>query len=94
MNSSLPLTGTARLLTVVDPYVPDEFINQHWNRRPCRGPHRTLSAAQLWRVHLLAVLTPTHSFNQLYSAARSGLKWEGSGGGFGREGLTNDPSVA
>ena len=65
MNSAFPQTGTAQFLTLVDPYVPDDFINHHWNQRPSRGPHRALSAAQLWRVHLLAVLTPTHSFNQL-----------------------------
>jgi exodeoxyribonuclease V alpha subunit len=29
-----------------------------------------------------------------YSAARSGLKWEGSFGTFSREGVTNDPSIA
>jgi hypothetical protein len=63
MSSALPLTGTAQFLTLVDPYVPDEFINGHWNQRPSRGPHRALSAAQLWRVHLLGILTPTHSFN-------------------------------
>jgi hypothetical protein len=75
MNSVLPPTGTAQFLAVVDPYIPDDFINQHWNRRPCRGPHRTLSAAQLWRVHLLAVLTPTHSFNQLIALLPEQRAW-------------------
>jgi hypothetical protein len=75
MNSVLPLTGTARFLALVDPYVPDDFINQHWNRRPCRGPHRSLSAAQLWRVHLLTVLTPTHSFNQLVALLPEQRAW-------------------
>ena len=75
MNSVLPLTGTAQLLTLVDPYVPDDFINQHWDQRPSRGPHRFLSAAQLWRVHLLAVLTPTHSFNQLVALLSEQRAW-------------------
>ena len=75
MNSALPLTGTSQLLTLVDPYVPDDFINQHWNQRPSRGPHRSLSAAQLWRVHLLAVLTPTHSFNQLIALLPEQRAW-------------------
>lgn len=75
MNSALPLTGTAQFLRCVDPYVPDDFINQHWNQRPRRGPHRTLSAAQLWRVHLLAVLTPTHSFNQLVELLPEQRAW-------------------
>jgi hypothetical protein len=75
MNSALPLTGTAQFLMLVDRYVPDDFINQHWNQRPSRGPHRTLSAAQLWRVHLLAVLTPTHSFNQLVALLPEQRAW-------------------
>ena len=75
MNLAFPVTGTAQFLTLVDPYVPDDFINQHWNQRPSRGPHRTLSAAQLWRVHLLAVLTPTHSFNQLIALLPEQRAW-------------------
>jgi hypothetical protein len=75
MNSGFPLTGTAQFLTLVDPYVPDDFINQHWNLRPSRGPHRTLSAAQLWRVHLLAVLTTTHWFNQLVALLPEQRAW-------------------
>jgi hypothetical protein len=62
---SLPATGTARLLTLLDSYVPDEFINTHWNARPACGPRWQFSAAQLWRTHLLALLTPVHSFNLL-----------------------------
>ena len=65
MNSVLPLTGTAQFLSLAAPYVPEDFLNQRWNHRPCRGLRRSLSAAQLWRVHPLAVLTPTHSLNQL-----------------------------
>jgi len=75
MIAALPLTGTAEFLTLVDPYIPDDFINQHWNRRPNRGPHRSLSAAQLWRVHLLAVLTPAHSFNQLVALLPEQRAW-------------------
>ena len=75
MNSLLPPTGTAQLLTLLDPYVPDAFINENWNRRPRRGPHRSLSAAQLWRLHLLAVLTPSHSFNQLVALLPEQRGW-------------------
>lgn len=75
MKAMLPLTGTTQLLTLVDPYVPDDFINQSWNCRPLRGPHRRLSAAQLWRVHLLAVFTPTHSFNQLVALLPEQRGW-------------------
>ena len=43
--------------------------------RHVAGPHRSLSAAQLWRVHLLAVLTPTHSFNQLIALLPEQRAW-------------------
>jgi len=61
----LPATGTAKLLEVLAPFIPDEFINRllPGNRR--QGCRHYFSAAQLWRVHLLAVLSPAHSFNAL-----------------------------
>jgi hypothetical protein len=61
----LPATGTAKLLEALSPYVPDEFINRllPCNRR--QGRRNYFSAAQLWRVHLLAVLSPAHSFNAI-----------------------------
>lgn len=61
----LPVTGSSRLLDLLDPYIPDDFINEHWNVRPARGPRWHFSAAQLWRTHLLALLTPVHSLNLL-----------------------------
>ena len=61
----LPITGSNQLLDVLDPYIPDDFINDHWNVRPVRGPRWQFSAAQLWRTHLLALLTPVHSLNLL-----------------------------
>ena len=65
MRSSLPATGTAKLLETLSPCVPDAFINQllPGNRR--QGRRNYFSAAQLWRVHLLAVLSPAHSFNAI-----------------------------
>jgi hypothetical protein len=30
MNSNLPATGTVALLELLDPLVPDNFINQCW----------------------------------------------------------------
>jgi hypothetical protein len=65
MDSSLPMTGTTQLLTLLDSYIPDSFINDAWPRRAGRGRRTRLSAAQLWRLHLLSVLTPAHGFNQL-----------------------------
>lgn len=65
MQSPLPATGTAQLLEVLASYVPDDFINRllPGNRR--QGRRNYFTAAQLWRVHLLALLTPAHSFNAL-----------------------------
>jgi len=65
MRDPLPQTGTNRLLHLLDPYIPDSFINQRWNLRPPRGPRPAFSAAQLWRLHLLIVLTPVRSLNLL-----------------------------
>jgi hypothetical protein len=74
---SLPVTGTNRLLDLLDAHIPDAFINQHWNIRPARGPRCQFSAAQLWRVHLLALLTPVHSFNLLSTMLPEQRAWRG-----------------
>src|ERR1700683_2248739 len=75
MKSKLPMTGTAALLTLVDPFIPDSFINEHWNVRPARGPRRSFGAAQLWRTHLLTVLTPAHSINQVLTLLAEQRAW-------------------
>lgn len=77
MRNQLPQTGTAELLALVDPFVPDSFINEHWNWRPTRGPHWRFSAAQLWRTHLLTVLTPVHSLNQVLTLLPEQRAWRG-----------------
>jgi len=61
----LPVTGSSQLLERLDPFIPDDFINAHWNAQPVRGPRWQFSAAQLWRTHLLVLLTPVHSLNLL-----------------------------
>lgn len=75
MKSKLPMTGTAELLTLVDPFIPDGFINQQWNVRPARGPRRHFSAAQLWRTHLLTMLTPAHRFNEALALLGEQRAW-------------------
>jgi hypothetical protein len=65
MTNPLPPTGTIRLLEQLAPYVPDAFITQLFPRTGTGGRRCVLSAAQLWRVHLLAVLTSAHSLNQV-----------------------------
>ena len=71
----LPVTGTNQLLDLLDPYIPDDCINERWSIRPVRGPRWQFSAAQLWRVHLLALLTPVHSFNLLCTLLSEQRAW-------------------
>jgi hypothetical protein len=59
----LPPTGTAALLEVISPYIPDDLINSLFAEKTRRGRPSLFSAAQLFRVNLLALLTPAHSFN-------------------------------
>jgi hypothetical protein len=71
----LPVTGSNQLLDLLDPYIPDECINERWHLRPVRGPRWQFSAAQLWRVHLLALLTPVHSLNLLCTLLSEQRAW-------------------
>jgi hypothetical protein len=50
------MVGTHALLERLDPYVPDDFISQLCQRERTGGRRHGLSAAQLWRVHLLALV--------------------------------------
>jgi hypothetical protein len=65
VQPTLPATGTAELLQVLTLYIPDEFINRLLPGNRLQGRRNYFSAAQLWRVHLLALLSPAHSFNAL-----------------------------
>lgn len=65
MDSALPATGTVKLLELLSPFVPDDFINQTWPQTRTGGRRHEHSAAQLFRVHLLSLLTPVHSLNLL-----------------------------
>ncbi len=73
--NTLPVTGTNALLTLLDPYVPDDFINERWGTRPVRGPRWQFTAAQLWRTHLLALLSPVHSLNLLAAMLPEQRAW-------------------
>jgi len=75
MNSDLPATGTVALLELLDPFVPDDFINECWPTRPTGGRRRDYSAAQLYRVHLLSLLTPVHSLNLLVKMLPEQRAW-------------------
>lgn len=65
MNSDLPAAGTVALLELLNPFVPDDFINEGWPLGHTGGRRRDYSAAQLYRIHLLSLLTPVHSMNLL-----------------------------
>ena len=75
MDSNLPATGTAQYLTLLSPYVPDTFINDLMPRHRGRGRRHEFSPAQLYRVHLLSVLTPVHAFNQLVRLLAEQRDW-------------------
>ena len=75
MNSNLPMTGTAALLELLSPFVPDDFINHGWPTGATGGRRRDYTAAQLYRVHLLGLLTPVHSLNRLVTLLPEQRAW-------------------
>jgi hypothetical protein len=75
MKSALPLTGTVGLLEELSPFVPDDFINQWVGVQRGRGRRRRYASAQLYRLLLLALLTPVHSFNLLVALLAEHRPW-------------------
>jgi hypothetical protein len=75
MSLTLPPVGTSQLLELVSPYVPDDCIAEVCPRHFTGGRRHALSAAQLWRTHLLAVLTSTHSLNLLVAQLPEQAAW-------------------
>src|SRR5271165_2123454 len=75
MSLILPPVGTSRLLELVSPYAPDDFIAGVCPRHFTGGRRHALSAVQLWRTHLLAVLTSTHSLNLLVTQLPEQAAW-------------------
>ncbi len=75
MKAPLPATGTIKLLEVISPHIPDAFINTILPQPKGSGRRRAFSAAQMWRVHLLAPLTSTNSFNALVRALPEQRAW-------------------
>jgi hypothetical protein len=72
---TLSITGSAALLEELSPFVPDEFINTLFTPESRRGRPRGFSAAQLYRVALLALLTPAHSFNLVVALLPENKSW-------------------
>lgn len=71
----LAITGSAALLGELSPFIPDELINSLLAGTRSRGRPREFSAAQLYRVSLLALLTPAHSFNLLVHLLPENKHW-------------------
>ena len=75
MSFILPPVGTSRLLELVSAYAPDDFIAEVCPREFTGGRRHALSAAQLWRTHLLALFTSTHSLNLLVAQLPEQAAW-------------------
>lgn len=75
MKSPLALTGTSELLEQLSAFVPDELINRLVPPHRGRGRRITFSPAQLFRVHLLALLTPARSLNLLVRLLSEQRSW-------------------
>ena len=65
MRDELAITGSRSLLEELTAFVPDDFVNELIGRRSGPGRRSQWSPAQLYRLLLLAVLTPARSFNLL-----------------------------
>lgn len=75
MNAPLPVTGTNALLVQLSDWVPDDFINQLLPPHRGQGRRSLWSSAQLFRLLLLALLTPAHSFNLLVQLLPEQRAW-------------------
>lgn len=73
--NSLAQTGTADLLEQLSPHIEDGWINYLLPRRCGAGRPSAFSAAQLFRLSLLPLLTPAHSFNLLVKILPENRAW-------------------
>lgn len=72
---SLPRTGTSALLETLSPYLDNDLVNDLFPRRRTQGRRCLFSPAQLFRVLLLCLLTPAHSFNLLVRLLEENRSW-------------------
>ncbi len=75
MNTPLPTTGTAALLAQLSDFIPDDFINRLLPPHRGQGRRAGWSSAQLFRLLLLGLLTPAHSFNLLVELLPEQRAW-------------------
>jgi hypothetical protein len=60
---------------MLSPFVPDSFINELLPKHRDRGRQSQFNATQLYRVHLLSVLSPVHTFNRLLALLPERKGW-------------------
>jgi hypothetical protein len=72
---TLSQTGTAALLRELSPYLDDSLIDGLLPKARGPGRPRGFSSAQLFRVLLLSLLTPAHSFNLLVALLAENRAW-------------------
>jgi len=75
MNDELAMTGTTALLEQLTEFVPDDFINELAPAHRGRGRRSQWSSSQLYRLLLLSVLTPAHSFNLMVHLLKEQRAW-------------------
>ena len=73
----LPSTGTTALLETLSPYVPDDYIDSLFAVKQGPGRRALFSPSQLFRVILLPLLTPAHSFNLVVELLAENRGWRG-----------------
>jgi hypothetical protein len=73
--NSLAQTGTSDLLEQLSVHLEDDWINDQLPRRCGAGRPSAFSSAQLFRVSLLALLTPAHCFNLLVKLPPENGAW-------------------
>jgi hypothetical protein len=75
MLTPLPTTGSNSLLEHLSAYVPDNCINSLLPAHSGAGRRPSWSSAQLFRITLLALLTPAHSFNLVVELLAEQRSW-------------------
>src|SRR5438132_3633362 len=73
--NQLPKTGSAALLERLSAHIPDDLINSLFTPKSGPGRRSSFSAAQLFRVCMLALLTSGHSFNLLVELLPKQRSW-------------------
>jgi hypothetical protein len=71
----LSQTGTANLLEQLSDFIDDELVNSLLPTPSGPGRPRAYCSAQLFRVLLLSLLTPAHSFNLLVALLVENKPW-------------------